>query len=77
MGLYDLWFNRTVTLFVSDQSYTVLRSHTSDDLDTVDAGSVAVDAGSSTKSFIILGLIFLLSLCALGVVYVGFPKLEK
>ncbi|XP_025087834.1 transmembrane protein 41B-like isoform X2 [Pomacea canaliculata] len=34
------------------------------------------DSGSSTKSLIILGLIFVTSLLALGVVYLGFPKLD-
>lgn len=33
--------------------------------------------GSSTKSFLILGLIFLASLLALGVVYLNFPKLDQ
>lgn len=56
-------------------SYTVLRSQ-DNGLDTVDA-SVPTDSGSSTKAFIILGLIFLLALVALGVLYKGFPELDK
>ncbi|KAK6191727.1 hypothetical protein SNE40_003334 [Patella caerulea] len=33
--------------------------------------------GSSTRSFIILGLIFLTSVMALGLVYLNFPKLDE
>ncbi|KAK7099449.1 transmembrane protein 41B-like isoform X2 [Littorina saxatilis] len=58
----------------SKTSYTVLRSQ--DDTDAVDA-AIPAEAGSSTKSFVILGLVFLLSLVALGVVYKTFPKLEN
>ncbi|KAK7500354.1 hypothetical protein BaRGS_00008261 [Batillaria attramentaria] len=53
-------------------NYTQLRS-TGDD---VDAPIVIDDSGSSTKPFFILGLIFLAALVALGLVYLGFPKLD-
>lgn len=63
------------TTHTTKTSYTVLRPQ-DNGVDVVDTPMPA-DSGSSTKSFIILGLIFLLALVALGVLYKGFPELDK